>query len=95
MPAAENLGPVVVAVADQGQFLRPRVGHVARDVEQVLAQPDQGGGDPGRVGGAPELQGRQQREGELEQGAAIDREPRAKDADQRMTGFVQGEVGAV
>ena len=40
MPARENLLPVVLAAANQRQFLAARVGHVTGNVQPVLKKPD-------------------------------------------------------
>lgn len=94
-PADEYLGPVVIAAADQGQFLDAGVGHVARDVEQVLAQPDHGGGHAGEVGEATKVPGGREREHKLKERAAIDGRPLAEDAHQGMAGLVQRQIRTV
>ena len=95
VPATENLGPVVLAVADQRQFLRPRIGHVARDVEQVFAEPDDRTGDTRRSCGTMKMDRGSERKDELEQSAAVDRRPRAEYAHQRMPGLMQRQIRAV
>ena len=95
VPAAENLGPVVVPIADQGQFLRPRVGHVARNVEQVCSEPDDGTGNPRRIFGTMKMDRGSEGKGELKQGAAVDCRPRAEQSHQGMPGLMQGQIRAV
>jgi hypothetical protein len=50
---------------------------------------------PDRIVGATKMPGRSKRKNKLKQRPAIDGRARAENADQRVTGFVQGQVGAV
>src|SRR5262245_20419137 len=49
VPAREDVAEVVLAAAGEGQLARARVGHVARDVEQVLRGPRAAGRDADRL----------------------------------------------
>ena len=71
-PAAEDLGPVVVAASHQRQRLDARVGHVARDVQQVLAEPDAARRGAGCLPATVEMNRYGHGKCELKERAAID-----------------------
>lgn len=99
IPAVEDQGPIVgvvwILAAHQRQFMRPCIGHVAGNVEQVFGHPHQAEMVAEVLllpvhficAGA----GYQQ----LHQCAAVDAQTAPKQAENRMAGFVEGKVGRI
>ena len=94
-PAAENLSPVMLTIADQGQLPCTGIGHVAGDIEKIFSQPDYGSCCATRIGGAIKMPCGSKREGKLKQRTTIDGRTRAENAHQRVACFVHCQVCAV
>src|SRR6266404_5533150 len=95
-PAGKDLGPVVLAAADERQHLRARIGHVAGDVPEILEQPHRAQRERQRLAAPPERRGCGNRKQQLRERAAINGDAIAqKQAEDRVAGFVQGEIGVV
>jgi len=95
VPLGEEDFPVVVAGADEGQRQRAGVGHVCADVEKIFEEPE--GAEGGAAGFAfdEEIRKTGERGDEFGESAAENVHSVAERAEERMAGFVDGEIGEV
>src|SRR2546430_16284270 len=90
--APEEIVPVVLAAAHQGQLFGTGVLHVDGDVPEVLGDPPQGHHGGVAITATPEVRHKDRGYEELHQGAAEEADELAEDAEHRMPEFVDGEV---
>lgn len=94
-PPAENLGPIMISITNQGQLPGASIGHVAGDIEQVFSQPNYRGSHATRISGTVKMPCGSEWKNKLKQRTAINSRTLAEKAHQRVTGFVQCQVCAV
>ena len=83
------------AAADQRQFHRPRIRHVARDVQPVLKKPDDRGGETQWLALTPERNRQHHRKSQLSHRPAVNLQPVAEQPDNRMSRLVEKQVRVV
>src|SRR5690606_19899431 len=93
--AAEQVVPVVLAAAHQGQRLGARIGDVQRHVAQVLAGPEQTAGALQQLLATQEVPCTGNGKDKLTQRAAQPVQQLAKQAEEEVAGLVEGEVDVV
>jgi len=91
----EQKGPVMLATADQRQFLGAGVSHIDGDVPAALPQPPERYRGTVAVAPTPQGHGEHGWHDELEEGSAQDGQDLTIEGEHQMTGFVNREVEAV
>ena len=103
IPLSEEDFPVAVPGADERERAGASVGHVGADVEKVFEEPECAEGDAGGFPAEEEICGAGEGDYEFEECAAHDHErvaeavlsATAENAEERMSGFVDGEIGVI
>ena len=95
VPLGEEDFPIVVAGADEGERECAGVSHVGADVEEVFEEPDGAESDAGGFAFDEEIREAGEWSDEFGEGAAENGQGVAKRAEERMAGFVNGEIGEI
>src|SRR5262249_43434010 len=85
----------MLAPADEWKRLCPGIGHIARDVEPVLAEPQRGKGNAMRVSPRGKRNRGDRGENQLTERAAVEAERRTEKTKEGVARFMEGQVRAV
>ncbi len=95
VPLGEEDFPIVVAGAHERQSECAGVGHVRADVEKIFEEPESAEGGAGGFAFDEEIRKTGERCDEFGESATEDGRGVTERAEQRMAGFVNGEIGEV
>lgn len=87
--------PVMLAAADQWQFLRPGIPDISGNIETTLPQPPERRGRPMPVAPPPQGHDERDRDEQLQQRPAPETRRLPADSKQEVSGLVKGEIEVV